>query len=174
MRGSDHQHGRIGSDEPGADPGVSGRQRWSAVRRAATRRGLDGADTGAASVRRFGPTGKGLVPRYVAPTCIRDRLAWRRPFVSFRTGGRILSVHSSGRFVTLRVNVVLTPMGYRAYMRSNIYDELQQIHLRAFAGRLGFCAKRNCPDPGLQYVGVASRPSSQEASRFGISGYRPA
>src|ERR1700683_4489676 len=55
MLGIDHQHGRFRSDEPGANPGVPGRQRWSAVRRAATRRGLclDGADTGAASVRRY-------------------------------------------------------------------------------------------------------------------------
>jgi hypothetical protein len=37
MLGIDHQHGRFGSDESGADPGVSGGQRRSAFRRTAPR-----------------------------------------------------------------------------------------------------------------------------------------
>ena len=61
MLGIDHQHGRFGSDKPGADPGVSGRQRRGAIYGAAPRRGLrvDGANAGTASVREPEQTGKG-------------------------------------------------------------------------------------------------------------------
>ena len=53
MLGIDHQHGRFRSDEPGTDPGVSGRQRGGAVCGAAPRGGvhMDGTNVGAASVR---------------------------------------------------------------------------------------------------------------------------
>jgi hypothetical protein len=48
MLGIDHQYGRLEDRQPGADPGVSGRQRRGAVRRAATGGGL-----------RLGPTHPG-------------------------------------------------------------------------------------------------------------------
>src|ERR1700689_5406450 len=67
MLGIDHQHGRFGSDESGADPGVSGGQWRGAFRRTAPRRGiwLDRGDVGAAPVRRPEPAGEGLG----APAC---------------------------------------------------------------------------------------------------------
>jgi hypothetical protein len=63
MLGIDHQHGRFGSDQPGADPGVSGRQRRGAVCRAEARRSIrmDRANAAAASVRWFEQTGKGTL-----------------------------------------------------------------------------------------------------------------
>src|ERR1035438_6373598 len=67
MLGIDHQHGRFGSNEPGADSGVSGGQWRGALRRTAPRRGiwLDRGDVGAASVQRPEPAGEGLG----APLC---------------------------------------------------------------------------------------------------------
>src|ERR1700686_5046250 len=62
MLGIDHQHGRFGSDEPGADRGISGRQRRGTVCGGGTGRRirLDGTHTGAASVSRTEQTGKGV------------------------------------------------------------------------------------------------------------------
>src|ERR1022692_2451475 len=61
MLGIDHQHGRFRRHEPGADPGISGRQRPSAVYRATARRGvqLGGEDVGAAPVRQLRPAEQG-------------------------------------------------------------------------------------------------------------------
>src|SRR5471030_3020823 len=42
MLGIDHQHGRFRSGEPGADPGVPGGQRGSAICRATARGGVRG------------------------------------------------------------------------------------------------------------------------------------
>jgi len=60
MLGIDHQHGRLRSREPGADPGVPGRQWRGAICRATARGSvrLDGADAGAAPVRQPGPAGQ--------------------------------------------------------------------------------------------------------------------
>jgi len=62
MLGIDHQHGRLRSWEPGADPGVPGRQWRGAVCRATARGSvrLDGADAGASPVHQPEPAGEGF------------------------------------------------------------------------------------------------------------------
>ena len=61
MLGIDHQHGRFGSDKPGAGAGVSGWQRRSAIYRAEAGRSVrvDGTDAGPFRVRRTGQGGQG-------------------------------------------------------------------------------------------------------------------
>ena len=95
MLGIDHQHGRFGSDEPGADPGVSGGQRRSSVRRTATRRGvrLDGTDAGAASVyARLSRREKGLVRRYLARMTGLSRAQMTRLIAGYADTGRVKAV----------------------------------------------------------------------------------
>ena len=67
MLGIDHQHGRFGSDKPGADPGVSGRRRRGSFHRTAARRSvrMDGTDAGTASVPELEQARK----RAGAPVC---------------------------------------------------------------------------------------------------------
>src|ERR1039458_5982305 len=62
MLGIDHRHRRLRSWEPGADPGVPGRQWRGAVCRATARGSvrLDGADAGASPVRQPEPAGEGF------------------------------------------------------------------------------------------------------------------
>src|SRR3989339_1978146 len=69
MLGFDHQHGLFGSNEPGADPGMPGWQRPSAVCRATARASvrLGGEDAGAASVRQPGSARQGADPALHSP-----------------------------------------------------------------------------------------------------------
>jgi hypothetical protein len=62
MLGIDHQHGRFGSSEPGADAGVLGGEWGGSIYRPAAGRDvpLGGTDAGAARVRQSGASGQGI------------------------------------------------------------------------------------------------------------------
>jgi hypothetical protein len=91
MLGIDHQHGRFGSDEPGADPGVSGRQRRSAVCRTAPRRGirLDGGTLVRHEYAGLGRTEKGWCAEYVARMTGLSRAQVTRLITSYADSGRV-------------------------------------------------------------------------------------
>ena len=67
MLGIDHQHADIGTIEPGADPGVFGRQRGGRIRGAEAGGGvrLGEPDAAAARYEELKRSGRGLVRRYV-------------------------------------------------------------------------------------------------------------
>src|SRR6266700_2821858 len=69
MLGIDYQHGRFGSNKPGADWGVSGGERRGSICWSKARRGIrvDGADLGAAAIPGAKPGGKGHVTALYRP-----------------------------------------------------------------------------------------------------------
>ena len=92
MLGIDHQHGRFRSDEPGADSGVSGRQRRGAVCRARARGSvrLGGAERWCGtSTPAWAEPDKGLVRRYLARMTGLSRAQVTRLIAGYRTTGRV-------------------------------------------------------------------------------------
>ena len=92
MLGIDHQHGRFGSDEPGADPGVSGRQRRRCGLPGKRREEVYGWVEKTLVRHQYaslGRPGKGLVRRYLARMTGLSRAQVTRLITGYRQTGRV-------------------------------------------------------------------------------------